>query len=109
MNKVLERQLKKAFGSIENVPKGLEEFLKAVSDTYDHSEEDRLMIEHSMELSSKEMGELNQKLTQESGTFKKNLDDLARMNKLMIDREIKMIELKKRIAELEGLKNTNTQ
>ncbi len=78
MNKVLERQLKKVFGSLEAVPKGFEKFLELVSATYDHSEEDRLMIERSMEISSKELGELNTRLRSESETLKAKLEDLAR-------------------------------
>ncbi|MES2006650.1 MAG: hypothetical protein V4436_00915 [Patescibacteria group bacterium] len=101
MNKVLERQLKKIFGSIEQVPQGLDAFLTLVSDTYDHAEEDRLMIERSLDISSKELGELNKKTREESDKIKESLGETERMNTLMIDRELKMIELKKRIAELE--------
>ncbi len=100
MNKVLERQLKKAFGALENVPPTLAAFLKLVSDTYDHAEDDRVLIEHSMELSSKELSELNKKTIEESDKLKTNLGELERMNKLMIDRELKMIELKKENKEL---------
>ena len=104
MNKVLERQLKKAFGSLESVPLSLGNFLKLVSDTYDHAEEDRTLIERSLEISSKELGELNRKTNEESEKLKQNLSDLERMNRLMIDREIKMIELKKELAELKAQK-----
>ena len=100
MNKVLERQIKKIFGSLENAPKGLDVFLRLVSDTYDHAEEDRLMIERSLEISSKELTGLNNKAKEESEKLKINVSELERMNKLMIDRELKMIELKKRIKEL---------
>ena len=92
--------MKKAFGALENVPKGFEPFLKIVSDTYDHADEDRAMIERSMEISSKEMGELNEKLKSESTTLKTKMDELERMNKLMVDRELKMMELKKELAML---------
>ena len=95
MNKTLERQIKKIFGNIESVPPNLYPFLKVVSDTYDSAEEDRKLIERSLEISSKELGGLNEKLRAESDAQKKNIDELARMNKLMVDRELKMIELKK--------------
>jgi two-component system NtrC family sensor kinase len=100
MNKVLERQLKKVFGSLEAVPPGFEALLKTVSDTYDHAEEDRLMIERSLEISSKELGELNKKTKEESDKIKTNLGETEHLNTLMIDRELKMIELKKENEEL---------
>ena len=102
MNRVLERQLKKVFGSVEKIPPGLEKFLELIGSTYDHADEDRLLIERSMEISSKEMGELNKKLTAESERIKTNIDELERMNKLMVDRELKMIELKKEIVALKA-------
>ena len=100
MNNVLERQLKKAFGSLEAVPKGLGEFLELVSNTYDSYDQDHTLIERSLEISSKELGELNEKLRNESVNLRKNLSELERMNKLMIDRELKMVELKKENALL---------
>lgn len=102
MNKVLERQIKKIFGNIESVPQALYAFLKVVSDTYDNAEEDRRLIEHSLELSSKELGELNQNLRKESETLKTNMQETERMNKLMVDRELKMIELKEELKLLKA-------
>ncbi len=78
MNKVLERQLKKVFGNIESVPKELYALIALVSTTYDHAEEDRVLIERSMEISSKELGELNERLKSESEVLKAKLDELAR-------------------------------
>lgn len=102
MNKILERQLNKIFGSPENIPKGLDSFLKIVSDTYDNNDEDRILTERSLEISSKELGELNRKTREESEKLKASFAETERMNKLMVDREVKMIELKK---EIERLKN----
>ncbi len=101
MNKILERQIKKVFGSLEKLPLGIADLLKLVSDTYDHAEDDRLMIERSLEVSSKELGELNRKTKEESEKLKTSFEEAERLNKLMIDRELKMIELKK---ENEALK-----
>ena len=110
MNKVLERQLKKIFGSIETAPKGIESLLQLVSDTYDHAEEDRSMIERSLEISSKELGELNKKTLDESEKIKASLAETERLNKLMVDRELKMIELKKENEAIRHqLKTTTVQ
>ncbi|MES3006037.1 MAG: hypothetical protein V4664_03770 [Patescibacteria group bacterium] len=103
MNKVLERQIKKLFGGMENIPKGIDEFLKVISATYDHADEDRLLIERSLEISSKELGDLNKKTQEESKKLKVNLAEIEKMNNLMVDRELKMIELKKEIETLKAL------
>ena len=102
MNKILERQLKKALGGIENIPKDSEGLFKIISETYDHFEEDRKLIEHSLEVSSKEMLELNNKLREEAVTLKSGSEELVRVNKLFIDRELKMIELKRENEELKS-------
>lgn len=102
MNKVLERQIKNFFGNIESIPQNLYSFLKIVSDTYDHNEEDRLLTERSLEISSKELGDLNKAAKDESEQLKNSLIEMERMNKLMINRELKMIELKKKIELLKN-------
>ncbi|MEK7530254.1 MAG: PAS domain-containing sensor histidine kinase [Patescibacteria group bacterium] len=69
MNKVLERQIKKVFGSVDNVPKDFLPLIELISTTYDHSEEDRLLVERSFDLNSKEMSELNEKLKVETASL----------------------------------------
>lgn len=100
MNKVLERQLKKSFGDLESVPKNIDTFLQLVDKTYDSAEEDRLLIERSLEISSKEMGALNAQLRADSTELRKEMAKTERMNEFMVDRELKMVALKKEIAEL---------
>jgi PAS domain S-box-containing protein len=69
MHKLLVRQIKKYLrdtSSTENI----HNLFKVISDSYDHYEKDRKMLERSIELSSTEMIELNNKLrkeTEESG------------------------------------------
>lgn len=65
-NKLLLRQAIKYFGSSEKLPEYLLSFLNLISDTYDHYEKDRKMLERSIELSSQEMVELNSKLRKET-------------------------------------------
>ncbi len=65
MNKLLVRQIKKYLrdsGSKENI----QELFKAISESYDHYEKDRKMLERSIELTSSEMIELNNKLRKET-------------------------------------------
>lgn len=66
LNKILQRQLTRHYGAPENVPENLKPFLKVISETYDHSERDRKMLERSIELSSSEMKELNTMLRKET-------------------------------------------
>src|ERR1017187_4252777 len=71
MNKLLQRQLQKHFGGAEQVPENCIELLDVISESYDHYEKDRKMMERSIELSSKEMIELNSQLKNEKEELKK--------------------------------------
>jgi PAS domain S-box-containing protein len=55
MHRILERQIKRYLGRrIVRIP-GWEDFIKVVSDTYDNFDEDRKLIERSLEISSREL------------------------------------------------------
>jgi PAS domain S-box-containing protein len=71
MNKLLQRQLIKRWGSIENVPAELLPFLETIALTYDHHDKDRTMLERSIDLSSRELVELNQRLHEETQELEK--------------------------------------
>ena len=86
---------------MDSVPKGFEAFLRLVDETYNHNEEDRAMIERSMDISSKELSELNKKLQTESSALRAKLNELENINKLAMDKELKLVDLKKRVAGLE--------
>jgi len=62
MNKLLQRQLQKHFGNIDELPENFTKLLNVISESYDHYAKDRRMIERSIELSSKEMIELNNQI-----------------------------------------------
>jgi len=59
MNKLLQRQLQKHLGA-EKLPPIFLNFLEVINASYDHYEQDRVMLERSIEISSEEMIELNQ-------------------------------------------------
>jgi PAS domain S-box-containing protein len=65
-NKLLLRQVSKYLGGFNGIPEELQRFLEVVSESYDHYEKDRKMLERSIELTSKEMVELNNKLRKET-------------------------------------------
>lgn len=66
MNKLLVRQIKKFFGDVAKIPSELLPFLEIVSNTYDDFDRDRSLVERSIELSSQELLEVNQKLREDS-------------------------------------------
>lgn len=63
VNRLLERQIKRNFGSMEQVPDEMWDLLMAVSDSYDHYERDRTLIERAMEINSIELRQSYEKLT----------------------------------------------
>ncbi len=59
MNKLLARQLKKYLCDADAVPDELKPIFQAISDSYDYYEEDRTLIERSLEVSSRELFQAN--------------------------------------------------
>lgn len=66
MNRLLKRQIKRHLGGIENVPESFVAFIEAVDRSYTHYEEDRLLLERSMEISSGELENSNAQLREEA-------------------------------------------
>lgn len=102
MNKVLDNQIKKTLGNLSSAPQSVKELLKLVAKTYDASDDDRRLTERAFELSSKELSDLNTRLQTETVGMKNNLQELEHLNKLMVNRELKMIELKAEISRLKA-------
>jgi two-component system, NtrC family, sensor kinase len=102
----LQRQLKKYF-SENKIPKHLIPFIEAVNDAYINSDEDLKLLERSLDISSKEMTEINTHLREEKSDLELQTERLQTANNFMVNRELKMVELKKKIAELEGAHKSN--
>jgi two-component system, LuxR family, sensor kinase FixL len=62
MNRLLQRQLERFLGSVDAVPEGLAPLFKAINDAYDGFDADRRLIERSLDISSAELDEINQRL-----------------------------------------------
>ena len=62
LHKLLQRQLRRAFGSVEATPAGLDALLSAVNQAYEDADTERVMIERSLELMSKELNARNDQL-----------------------------------------------
>ena len=86
MHRVLERQIKHAFGALtssDTSPEWLT-LLKAVSETYEHADKDRQLLSRSLDLSSKEFVETNKKLHSENEIIEQKVldrtEELTRAN-----------------------------
>lgn len=65
LNKLLQRQINKHLGDIEHLPEQYQNLFQVISESYDHFEKDRKMLERSIDLSSTEMIALNNQLRKE--------------------------------------------
>ncbi len=65
-NKLLKRQIRRLIGDEDHIPEHMIPFIEAVEKSYMHYEEDRKLLERSMELSSEELEEANSSLKEES-------------------------------------------
>ncbi|OHB67377.1 MAG: hypothetical protein A2Y76_12415 [Planctomycetes bacterium RBG_13_60_9] len=65
MNRLLQRQMERLFGSVDSAPPELAPLLAVVSDAYDGFDADRRLIERSLDISSEELTGINQKLREE--------------------------------------------
>lgn len=72
MHKLLSRQLRRHLGidREEDIPNELREFVRAVSTTYQQSDDDRRMVERSLELTSKELNDRNQELARSNADLR---------------------------------------
>jgi two-component system, NtrC family, sensor kinase len=61
-HRLLQRQLKRYVGDIEEIPEHWQAFLSAVNDVYQQADQDRLLMERTLELSSKELLHANSQL-----------------------------------------------
>lgn len=65
-NRLLERQLKRYIKTADISGPEFQDLFAAISQAYTHNEEDRLLIERSLELSSKELSDTNRALREAS-------------------------------------------
>jgi len=64
-HKILERQIAKFLGGQDGLSPELRQFIDAVNDTYVHADEDRALTERSLEISSQELMNINNKIREE--------------------------------------------
>lgn len=91
-HKLLERQLRRFFGDLEHVPPELLPFLAAVNEAYQTSDEDRLSLERSLELTSQELTERYEQLRTE-------LADRLRIEQALLKEKAEQEALFKKLEE----------
>lgn len=76
MNKLLARQLKRIYG--DNLPDSsqFQEFVRVVNETYIHNDNDRLLLERAISISSDDLSEANKKLRADAKNKRELLDKL---------------------------------
>ncbi|MBI3764686.1 MAG: hypothetical protein HY260_22835 [Chloroflexi bacterium] len=73
MHSLLQRQLKRHFGSVEAAPQSIRVFLDAVNRAYEEADADRALLERSTELTSQELLDRNEQLRR----HEQNLEQLV--------------------------------
>lgn len=105
MNKLLERQIKKFFGTENKIPSELSSFIQIVSDTYDGYDQDRSLAERSIELSSWELLTANHNLREEAERQKTILESIGD-GMVGTDKEGKITNLNSSAEKMLGFKST---
>jgi PAS domain S-box-containing protein len=65
MHSLLKRQLRKHVGTADSIPAAWADFIEAVNDAYHQADEDRELLERSLDLTSEELVERNERLRDE--------------------------------------------
>ncbi len=78
MHKLLARQLRQAFGSVEAAPETIRGLLGLVDDAYRRDDLDRLALESSLQQASKELLETNRDLRRERRALEHRVEDRTR-------------------------------
>ncbi|MGB0806238.1 MAG: response regulator [Salibacteraceae bacterium] len=66
IHRLLQRQIKKTYGSLEKIPAEMMSLIESVSNSYKHYESERALLSRIMALSHEELTESNNKLYEES-------------------------------------------
>ena len=94
MHSTLDRQMKRFLGmGINSLPSAWKDFIKAVDATYRHFDEDRQLVDRSIELSSEEFREQQQRLKEENETREKNNSQLKEYEKLIAEQRMTIEKL----------------
>ena len=75
-NKLLIRQVKRHYGSIENIPDNLKEIILDINNTYNNYDDDTQLLQNSIEISSQELREAYQKQKKDAEKQKETINKI---------------------------------
>ena len=76
LNKLLKRQIKKHFGSSENIPEEFLGIIRDINETYNNFDEDTRLIQNSIEISSQELREAFQIQKEDAAAQKETIQKI---------------------------------
>ncbi len=76
MNKLLARQIKRHFGSLENIPDELQGIIADINNTYENFDSDSRLLQNSIEISSLELRNAYQKQKQDAEAQKETINKI---------------------------------
>lgn len=85
MHGLLKRQLRKYLGRTEGFSDELDGLIGAIDEAYHQNDEDRAMLEHSMELSSRELMGRNDELIASNQMLQRSLDRLEELQVELVE------------------------
>jgi len=88
LNKLLQRQIRKYLGEPADMPEQYHDFLRAVSESYNHYEKDHQLLERSIEISSSEMIELHEKLKLETEQLRRAHEELKATEQVRLEKRL---------------------
>lgn len=101
MHKLLERQLRKHFGSVEAAPISIKAWLEDVDAAYQASDQDRLLVERSLELASQELLQRNAALLESEERYRR-IVETATEGICLLGPHNKTTFVNERLAEMLG-------
>jgi serine phosphatase RsbU (regulator of sigma subunit) len=107
-HKVLERQLRKLFGKGAEIPSEFSALLQIVSDTYKQYEEDRILIEHTMDISSQELSAANNSLMEQKTALEVAYEQL-RMTQAQLEESERMLAMAEELHEAYDMLEKQTE
>ncbi len=106
-HKVLERQIRKLLGKNVAIPDDISILLQIISDTYKQYEDDRQLIEHTMDISSQELTETNIALMQQKTALQVAYEQL-RMAQAQLEESERIIAMSKELSTAYELLESQT-